>query len=90
MEMEQPRGPGEPTEYEEAVYIQRLQHQHAAMLDRMAAEHMLWCPEMLHPQIQAMGVMHTILRLNDGRECHVITMSTNGETVVTDWGRDDA
>lgn len=77
--------PSGPTEQEQAAYVQALQHQHALMLDEMVATHMLWAPELFYPSIHAAGMIHTIIRLRDGRECHVTTSSVTSETTATEW-----
>jgi len=72
---------------EAAAYIQALHGQHVSMVDNMVASFYLWSPELLYPIIEALGVLRTIVRLNDGRECEVITYSNTAETMVTPWSQ---
>lgn len=65
--------------------MQALQNQHACMVDDLIVRHLLWTPEIAHPLVEAIGVIRTIIRLNDGRECEVLTCSTTGETSATAW-----
>ena len=80
-------GPVPSQEEEDAAYLQALQNQHATMLDDLVAMHMLWSPELFYPTITSIGVIRTVIRLNDGRECEVVTSSVSGETTATVWSK---
>lgn len=80
-------GPNEPAPQQkcEAEFVQALQLQHSTVVDELICTHLLWMPEIFYPMVDTMGVIRTIVRLKDKRECDVVTSSVTGQTTISAW-----
>lgn len=61
------------------MIIQVIQ-QHMAVVEDVLSKHLLWCPRLADVQNTVVDACKkTIVRLNDGRECEVITKINEAE-----------
>lgn len=73
----------------EQQLLHQLQTQHAQAVEDVLERHMLWCPVLVHPKIAMMGIIRTIIRLNDGRQCEVSSSLMSMSTLHTPWTRSE-
>jgi hypothetical protein len=77
------------------VGIREAIHQHAIVVEKVIGEHMLWCPQIVDVMDTVQTpYKRTFLRLNDGRECEVLTQIAENDghvftiqTRVSEWKR---
>ena len=56
------------------ITIQEIMRQHSEVVENVLESHFLWCPCILDVvPLASLSSRRTVLRLNDGRECEVVT-----------------
>jgi len=73
----------------EQVLLHQLQTQHAQAVEDLLERHLLWVPTLVQPKIDMMGVIRTIVQLNDGRQCEVSSSLLSMQTICTQWRQTD-
>jgi hypothetical protein len=77
------------SEEQERAYAHQLQVQHMQAVEDVVEHHMLWCPQLVFPQLSLSGMIRTRVVLNDGRQCEVSTSAMTGATMRTQWRQED-
>ena len=56
------------------VTIREAIHQHSAVVEKVVGDHFLWCPVIMDIVNMVSGTVKcTMVRLNDDRQCNVVT-----------------